>query len=147
MLAVYVLLGAVATAGALRVRAHRGTRELRQRERAGSILWGATAREVAPTGRLRHSGALVVAGDRILRFEPGASSRKRGAEVREWRAGDVRVEIGPRRWDIAGVRYRVVTVTPSFGEDPVRYACVAIRGQDFPLAGVGPAPGAGRTPR
>lgn len=119
--------GAVLTVAYLRIRSRRSRVLLVGRLANGEIVWGAQVRQVVDH-RWGVSGLLVANPDARLVLEPDTASVKRGARVMEWPLSGCSLGIGPRKWDITGVRYRFVTVRPGSGESELRFAAAQIVG-------------------
>ncbi|MGY2876548.1 hypothetical protein ACVW00_003738 [Marmoricola sp. URHA0025 HA25] len=112
----------------LRVRSRRRQLALVTMLVRGDIVWGAQVRQVVGRG-WGASGTLVAKPDATLVFEPDAASVKRSAKARAWPLSETSPEVGPWRWDITGVRYRLVVVPSGFGEPELRFAAARIVGE------------------
>ena len=121
------VLGGLLTVGYLRFASRRLRLSLVAMLDSGDIVWVAQVREVLRRG-LGASGVLVAQSDGRLVFKPDAASLKRGARPREWLLSQSLHGVGSSRWDISGLRYRVVSVQSPSGEAELRFAATQIVG-------------------
>lgn len=105
-----VVVGIVGTGALLRLRVAREAERSEARVASGELLWWSHVRERRAVGGWGHSGELWLGADGLLRLVPDAASRRRGAQPEAWALDTTEFSLGPRRRDITGISYAILTV-------------------------------------